>query len=125
MGDDSVSQLMAVAYREFAQIHPRDRVDARFYVNEVTRALLGQEHNFEPHDLTQLLGIPLEIDENLPDGVVLCLAETELDRVIRRATEQGRYISIVKPVPALPRVLPAPPPTIKALLRHWWKKVTR
>jgi hypothetical protein len=109
-------------------VSARNLPDAHFFCNQWTFDQMCRENNiFEPKKLplygNTAFGIQILIDDNLPNGVVQCIAETEMDRVIRRATEAGQMIHVVQPV--YPQPVPASTPTLKALLRHWLKKVKR
>jgi len=113
----------------YATVSSRDRQDARLYCNRTTWDALCRENNvFDPKKLplfgNTAFGLPVLIDDCLSDGVVQCIAETELDRVVRRANAAGRTLTVVKPVYSVPAI-PIPAPTFGALLRHWFRKVKR
>jgi hypothetical protein len=79
--------------------------------------------SFAPTIPHTAFGIPIEIDDNMPLGAVSLSTESDLDRWIKRQREAGRTVNITKltfPESILP---PAPDPTLRALLRHWTRKV--
>ncbi len=106
----------------YASIPPYRLQDAKFYMSAETRDLLAPK-------LTKgvpvtAYGVPFEIDENMPIGIVNMSVETGVDRWVKRQREAGRTVNIVKPADFSPTVLPvSDPPTLRALLRHWTRKV--
>lgn len=73
--------------------------------------------------MARLFDIPVRIDDNLPAGMVSLLAETQLDRAVRRANERGHALNVMPPLAfPVPVEVPATDPTLKALLKHWWRK---
>lgn len=121
--------LFEQAIQQYEKVRPRDLKDAEFFVNAKSFEELQRYAQIPPSDnpfqrhVNTLLGLRVRVDDNLPDGVVQLLAETPLDRAIRRASERGQVVNVMPPVefpaPVLP---PAPDPTLKALLKHWLKK---
>lgn len=113
------------ALAQYARVEPRDLRDAEFFVNNTTFEAMKRYASFPPEDhpyqrnMSRMFGIPVRVDANLPDGVIKLCVETELDRAVRRAHERGQVINIMAPV-RWPT--PVPDPTLKALLKHWWKQ---
>lgn len=124
----NVNEIMRSAIEQRALVDPRDLRDSEFYMSQATIDEVARQVGAEypsPHHLTSLLGVSLRAGDNMPDGMVRLVTETELDRTIRRAADLGRTVQVVKPVAPLPEVVPVPDPTLRALLKHWWKKVTK
>jgi hypothetical protein len=122
-------------------IHHRDRKDTTYRVSPdvwdavlkasprpqadppPTTALGQLERSLQPD---MLLGIPVVVDENLPPRTVLVDVENAYDRALRRAAERGLPVIVQKMPPLDLSTMPAPlPPTFKALLRKWWRKLVR
>lgn len=124
-----MTALNEAAIKAYGSINPRNLPDAVFYMSRATLDRMLRENNLDPSKTrltgTTMFGRPVHVDDSLPDGTISCIAETELDRVIRRALEEGRIINIMRPVYQWPANKPTPVPTLKALLRHWLKKVKR
>lgn len=122
--------LGAKLVRMHAELDPRDRADARWYMcRETWQAIRAETATYVqgPAPLDDgIFGIPVEIDDTLSLGVISLIAETELDKAVRRAAQRGQVLKVMQPFP-LPEVFPAPsaPPTLRALLAHWLKKVKR
>jgi hypothetical protein len=120
--DDIIRQT----FDAYAKIQPRDLRDTEVHMSTETKDALISSLPTSTHRGFQLLGLPTRIDDNLPLGVVNFVTETEMDRVIRRAAREGRTVNVMMPFDFLPpEPLPAPKPTLKALLKHWWKKCSR
>ena len=124
-----MNDVIRKAFEDYAKIPPSDLQDTEVHMS--TDTAYGIADNL-PHlgfpDHAQLLGLPVRIDDNLPNGVVRFVTETELDRVIRRAGREGNAarINVMRPIPFPEVFLPAPPkPILKALLKHWLRKVKR
>lgn len=115
--------LYRQAMQQYAELAARDRRDAEFFVNSATLAKMQHSDDLLP-GYTFLFGIRVRTDDNLPDGVIQLLAETELDRAVRRASERGHTLNVVSPLSEPFLYPPTPNPTLKTLLKHWWKKCT-
>lgn len=119
-----MSDIFRSAVEQYARILPEDLRDTEVYLNHAT---LAEIERIKPSMYlplpSQILGLPVRIDDNMPDGVVALRTENKFDRAIRRANERGHAFNIVKPATFTPEVLPAPPPTVRALVRHWCKSV--
>jgi hypothetical protein len=122
--------MMADALAKLAAIPPRDRRDAEFYMSQGTYDFLCTSFipGYDPESFAQMrmLGQPIQIDDSLPFGIIECIAELLVDRAIRRATEAGRHLVINRPVFSMPSTyVTVPTPTLRALLRHWWRKLVK
>lgn len=115
--------LYEQAIKQYNRLNPRDRRDAEFFMNAETFEEFERIAPKERGRTARLFDIPVHIDDNLPDGMVSLLAETQLDRAVRRANERGHALNVMPP-PAfpVPVEVPATDPTLKALLKHWWRK---
>lgn len=116
------------ALEQLAKLNPRDQRDAEFYMSEETRLKLAEMCGVP--DLAaplsdRLFGIPVRIDDSLPPATVEMRAETELDRALRRAAREGRTVNIMKPLFPETYPDPVPVPTLRALLKHWLRKIKR
>lgn len=89
-----------------------------------TAAVLCPMPALDNSPLDSILGMPLREDRNLPLGTAMVVAENEMDRAIRRAARDGIMTWIPDP-PAIDWASfpPSATPTIKALLRHWVRKI--
>ena len=124
-----MSDLMRDVLRQYAAILPEDRRDLEWFMSADTRDMFAtmdwQSGGFGTTPTT-LLGAPVRIDENIPSGVVHARTETELDRAVRRAARDGHALNVMQPVGfPMPILGPAPDPTLKALLRHWLKRLRK
>ncbi len=118
-----MNDLIRQAADLYSTIDPRDMCDATFYMHPDTIEMLSRD--IPDRDLPKnMFGIPVRRDEGLPVDTIHLLIETELDRVIRRASRDGLTVNVVKPVPMMPEVI-RETPTLRALLRHWKGKVFR
>jgi hypothetical protein len=108
----------------YASIPPHRLYDAKLYMSSETFKMIKVSiRSFAPTIPHTAFGIPIEIDDNLPLGIVNLSVETGVDRWVKRQCEAGRTVNITKltfPEPILP---PAPDLTLRALLRHWTRKV--
>lgn len=104
----------------YGNLDPHDMRDAEFYMSASTLkhledyALCISDREFANLPAF-IFGIPTRIDDNMLFGVVELKAETELDRVVRRAARDGYALNVVK-------YAPAPKPTLRALIRYWMRR---
>jgi hypothetical protein len=118
------------AVRQYAEVLPQDRRDSEFHMSGETMDDLLRQMKLvggtSPGQPVTLLGLPVQVNDFMPPGVVKLVTENEQERAIRRIVGDGVSVHVVRfdwPTPELP--LPVPAPTLRALLRHWWKKVSR
>lgn len=127
---------MRKVMEDYARLLPQDRIDTQCYMNRNTIDDLKRRFPMrDPRDdpgypplaairPATMLGMRIEMDENLPDGIIELRTETELDRAIRRANLAGRSFNIMKFEPFDALVYPTQPePTLRALLRSYWSKI--
>lgn len=105
---------------QYASILPEDLRDTEVFMSQDTkddlvRRLPEMDPVVQTGDIRTMFGLQVRIDENLPAGVVELRTENSFDRAIRRARSE------VPPI----YFPPAPPPTLRVLLAHWWKKFRR
>jgi hypothetical protein len=117
------------AVRQYGEVRPEDRRDSEFHMSGETMDDLLRQIKLvtggSPGQPVTLLGLPVQMDDSMPFGVVKLITENEQERAIRRLTRDGIGVHVVRfdwPTPELPS---PPAPTLRALLRHWWKKVSR
>lgn len=123
-----MNEIYESAVRQYSKVLPEDRVDSRFHVNGVTFHHLKFMTGFpDRHGAATLLGLPVVLDDDVPAGVVTIVTENQITRAARQLAREGRTLNVISPEAFLPKPLPSPipAPTLRALLRHWWKKVTR
>lgn len=116
----------------YNRIDPRDMRDAEFHCSPATFEELLKSAGFadttNPSGIDRLFGRPIRINKLVPDGTVIAIAETEMDRMLRRAARDHLSVNVIRPasVPD-PLVWPAPVPdsTLGALLRHWWSRLKK
>lgn len=120
-------------YAAWSQLNPRDRQDARWYVSEPTLYRWSTARGWHPEDGppmefnpigNRLFGIPVEVDDSLPEGEFRLIAETQRERELRRLAKEGVPIMVMPPM-VWPEYGPPPTPTLKALVRHWIRKLKR
>jgi hypothetical protein len=119
----SVRKVMGM----YATIAPQDRRDAVWILSRKTAEDLATEFNanFDPETLLRaegatMLGIRVEFDDAMERGAIALETESALERSIRRIEHRGNVVHVYRPMISPPVV-----PTLKALLRHWRKKMTR
>lgn len=127
MEDDLIRKLLEGC----AKIDPRDRRDTEIHLSAGTAKVLamstihGEKFAFEDRytDGAMLFGITCRRDETLPFGEFRFVTENAQERAMRRIVADGRTtINVMKPVALMPELLPAPKPTLRALLRHWLRR---
>lgn len=135
-----------VLYQTFAEmrhaVHPADQRDAFWVIhpagwNQFASALTpaGQwtlQPEFTPAEMAptvrddlfrpdRLFGLPLHIrDDGQGAGEVAIWCENQIEAAIRR-NPQAR-VNVMEPISLAVEQLPPPPPTLRALLRHWLKR---
>lgn len=108
----------------YASIPPHRLYDAKLYMSSETFKMIKVSiRSFAPTIPHTAFGIPIEIDDNLPLGIVNLSVETGFDRWVKRQRESGNTINAIHPIYQPPEVVPIPEPTLRALLRHWTRKV--
>ncbi len=108
----------------FVKLSPRDVYNATFYMStETFKMIKVSVKSLAPAIPNTAFGISIEIDENMPLGIVDLFVESDLDRWVKRQREAGNTINIATPIYSPPEVVPAPVLTLRALLRHWTRKV--
>lgn len=95
----------------YREVPPRDLRDAAFYVapdvlDSLMRAnvkaverddFTNERERYEAEAApTQLFGIPLYTDKDLPAGTGVIICENATDRAIRRANGRGQTFNVVK-----------------------------
>lgn len=114
-------ERMALLYRG---LDVRDRIDAVWFMREDVLKELEKmvEAAPNPHGIKSCFGIRLEVDKNLPPGTIYLNVENQQERAMRRLLADGKHVPVVKinidpsPMPMVPK------PTLKALLRHWFRR---
>ncbi len=104
----------------YGKVDPRNRPYATFRMSTETLRILdrtGRPAVFP----ARTFGIPIKTDDSLPLDTIMLDVDTPFDRSLRRAREAGNNITAVKI--QYPEPMPVPVPTLRALLRHWRKKV--
>lgn len=125
------SDIMENLFDGYRKINPRDRRDTEVHLaastaQAIAATLPDADFKFEDYmaDGAMLLGIMCRRDDTVPHGEFRFVTENAQERAIRRIRDQfGRSaVNVVKPVVFLPEVVPAPSPTLRALLRHWLRR---
>lgn len=121
-------RFMEEVFRQYAAVMPEDRKDLEFFMStetwrEMSPAVGPDEPGWLPLAGTHLLGAPVRIDDNMPFGTIETRTETQLDRAVRRANAAGHALNVMKTEAWIPPPMPAP--TLKALVRHWMRKLKR
>lgn len=120
----NVSRLYEALYH----IDPRDRRDATWYMSPATRDELrrvNQSHGDPPRDLDQLMGIPIQLDSVMHEGVVVIEVESPQERTLRRLAKDGVPVVVQQLPPLNWSMTPPPTPTLAGLLKHWLRMVKR
>lgn len=130
-------------YAAYSKVDPRDRRDSTWFMSEVTlREIVEHERAKQAtrdtgyglvRQLTEippfnpignmLFGRPIEVDDSMPYGEFRLGVENDQDRAIRRMEAAGRPVIIHKMASIDWSSMRAPKPTLKALLRHWWRQL--
>lgn len=110
-------------------IHPETHMALRVAQSQGELGRLSptiERYPIEPDKGGRLFGYPVRVTTGAPIGKIQLVCETELDATIRHQREAGLgdTIHVIKP---LPFIFPDPPtpPTLKALVKHWAKKLPR
>jgi hypothetical protein len=141
---DRYHDVVPKLYAMHAAVHPRDRRDLIWVMHPDMRRLIevGTIRNHvragtalqredcvppppitEPPHIDTLFGCPLETWADMDPNTIEARAENATDRALRRAEERGQTFNVVKAVEFAPIEFPTPPPpTARALLRHWAKR---
>ena len=116
----------------YARLDPRDRRDARWIMRKETMEEIARKYDtsdVSPKILpvgNSILGIRVEIDDNMPIGTVRLNVESALERSVRRLREEGvTTVNIVRMPDLAPEIIRPPDPTLRALIRHWLRGVRR
>jgi len=109
---------------QYAGIDPRDRQDTEIHLSTSTMDTLIGSVIWDGEapivrEPGMLLGRPLRLDDSIPYGEFRFVTENAQDRAIRRATRDGITVNVMKLEALPPTVLPAPAPTLGALIKHW------
>lgn len=130
-----MDDVVREALRVYATINPNDRRDTEFHASRKTieylviRTAPDPDRPFFsdrlPLPMSTLFGITLREDDDLPFGVIHAITETETDRAIRRARRDGIRVNVLRPIRSELTFTPAPPPTLRALLRKWRGKIRK
>jgi hypothetical protein len=123
--DDHLFQLAAAG---LADIDPRDRQDTEVHMStETARRLVLSTQGVDPPvalDGCTLFGMTVRQDDELPFGEFRWVTENAHDRAIRRARRDGMIVNIHVTEPLWARMEPIPAPTLRALLRHWFPRLS-
>lgn len=116
------------AIEQYGKFDHHSLRDACYYMSRDTTDLLRRRYATYidgPVRPSTIMGVPVLIDDNLPYGVIeLRKRETQLEKMIREARASGVTINVMKPILEAPELFtPIPKPTLRALLRHWARKV--
>jgi hypothetical protein len=124
-----MDDLMRSAFEQYSKVLPQDLRDTEVFmstdtIEELKRTLLPGKPPAEWSGVNQMFGLPVRADDALPYRVVELRTENAQERAIRRAAKDGITVNVMEPGPLW--FPPAPPaPTVRALVKHWWKKVRR
>jgi hypothetical protein len=124
-----MDDVMRNALEQYSKVLPQDLRDTEVFMStdtrvELERTLLAGKSPAEQASVNQMFGLPVRTDDALPYRVVELRTENAQERAIRRAARDGITVNVLKPGPSW--FPPAPPvPTLRALVKHWWKKVRR
>jgi hypothetical protein len=150
-GFANLDAVINAVHGMYAQMHPRDRMDAVLVVHprmrEVVQRGAAMMRGWRPKPppplvtaeeaaearvrlltdappVDRLLGIRMETFD-LPDWRTIELwAENDHDRALRRAQERGQIVNVVRPESFAIPDFPLPvKPTLGALLRHWGNRL--
>lgn len=133
IGSVTPAEMMIDAARqrdEMMRQDPRDEKWAEWFVNPETYEALGPFKPPVPAGLwtssgsspeTFLFGYPVRVTASAAPGRFHLSHETRLDATIRHQAAAGRTVNVVKSPPSA--YLTMPPPTARALARHWIDKV--
>lgn len=125
------TDIMGNLFDGYRKINPRDRRDTEVHLAASTARAIAVtlpdvDFKFEDYmtDGAMLLGIMCRRDDTVPYGEFRFVTENAQERAIRRIRDQfGRnVVNVVEPLAFLPEVVPAPKPTLRALLRHWLRR---
>lgn len=127
-------QIMREVVRQYGKINPRDHRDTEVHLSEYTldmlagyaRSLTVRDHDDPlPRIIAPpktIFSMPVRTDDTLPFGEIQFVTENGQERAMRRILAEGKSsINIVKMSVPLPP--PAPDPTLRALIRHWRRKL--
>lgn len=111
---------------EYSEIDPRDRRDTEAHLSQDTAEaiarLVSPDADVDAEG-AQLFGLKTRRDDSIPFGQVRFITENDQDRALRRAARDGLQVNVVKLEALPPMATPAPPPTLRALVRHWLERM--
>ena len=114
------------ALSDYGKIDPRDRRDTEAHLSQDTAEaivrLVSPDADVNAED-AQLFGLKTRRDDSVPFGQVRFITENDQDRALRRAAGAGLQVNVVKLEALPPMATPAPPPTLRALVRHWLERM--
>lgn len=123
-----MDDLMRNLYEHFSHVDPRDRRDTEIHVSAATAERIAVENidgiNWKDSmldDGATLLGLPVRRDDSIPFGQFRFITENAQERAMRRIVERGGTVNVMQPV-AWPEPVSEPAPTLRALLRHWFRR---
>ena len=126
-------QIMREVVRQYGKVNPRDHRDTEVHLSEYTldmlagyaRSLTVRDHDDPlPRIIAPpktIFSMPVRTDDTLPFGEIRFVTENGQERAMRRILAEGKSINVMKMLPpALPSL---PDPTLRALIRHWRRKL--
>lgn len=126
--------LIEDLYAGYAKVNPRDFRDTEVHISKVTADALwgwidaqrGSSREDRPFESYTLLGLKCRIDDSLSFGVFKFITENEHERAMRRITQDGGIVNVVKMGGGfrLPVMIQKPKPTLRALLRYWFRRLS-
>src|ERR1700761_1737991 len=126
--DPTANSVLASAARQRAPFRlknrdPRDEKWAEFHMHPDTRRALSTLYGVPGPGPAHLFDYPVRADKSMPVGEVKLVCETDFEAGVRHLTDAGHTINVMKPQPVMwvPPPVPAPPPTLRVLIKHWWK----
>lgn len=121
-----IEDFYETVVREYGKIDPRDRQDTEAHLSAATAqavaALVSLDAKIDAEGAT-LFGLRTRRDDSIPFGRVRFVTENAEDRAIRRAAKDGLAVNVMKLEALPPLMMPAPEPTLRALLRHWLRRL--